>query len=65
MASQFVPTDIELHDAWREARLWVQGMTFHKAMHTPLIRRALELQVQAKYDQNAARAARPLQQRLI
>ncbi len=61
--TQFEPTEPELMEAFHDSRLWVQGMTFHKAMRTPLIRRALVLQVRARFDQNAAR--RPAQSRLF
>lgn len=59
----FEPTEPELMEAFHDSRLWVQGWTFHRAISTPLIRKGLVLQVQAKFDQNAAR--RPAQSRLF
>lgn len=57
--TEFEPTEPELLEAFHDSRLWVQGYTFHKAMALPLIRKALVLQVRARFDVNAARPVQP------
>jgi hypothetical protein len=59
MGSQIEPTTPELKAAFNASRLWTLGYSFQEALHTPLIRRALVMQVSATAERNAARPVQP------